>query len=473
MLALLILIPFISVIALNLPFRILMRRLAFWLAALLSILQVILVITRPLRFWSVPAGALSSLFSFNLFVDNFSLVLLLCIGIVFFVSLVVGRYMIGDSRQRFDFINLLLLALIGMNGTVMVTDIFSLYVFIEVTAVTSFILIAMQKDKLALEGAFKYIILSAVASVMMLTAIGLFVLAVGNTSFAAIAGLSNGSFPPFAKLAVGLFLCGLFIKSGIVPFHGWLPDAYTAAPAAVSVFLAGIVTKVSGVYALIRLVGVVFVPMPSIQYILMFVGALSIVMGALSALGQVNFKRILAYSSISQVGYIVLALGCGTPLALFGAVFHLFNHAIFKSLLFVNAAALEKKFGSVDINKLQGKGATMPYTAVSSVIASLSTAGLPPLSGFWSKLIIVIALWKSSRFGFASVALLASIITLAYFLLVQRKIFFSKPEADEDNSGDAGRGLVFPEMLLSGIILLIGIGFPLIVKMLSINNILW
>ncbi len=459
MLSLFILLPLLLLFVLNLPIEF-VRKSSFWLACVLLLAQVLLVLMHSIFAWSVYPDSLRSFFVFNLSVDNLTLVMLLAIGIVALVSLIVALCTISEERQRFYFINLLLICVIGMNTIVLVRDIFSLYVFIEVTSVASFILISLERNKAAIEGTFKYLILSAIATIFMLSAIAFFLLVSGDLSFASIhSAFYNQENNFILKIATSLFLCGLFIKSGVVPFHGWLPDAYSAAPACVSVLLAGIVTKVAGVYALLRLFGSVFVLTPALQSILLFAGAFSIVLAALAALTQDDFKRMLAYSSISQIGYIVLALGCGTPLAFAGAIFHFFNHAIFKSLLFVNSAALEKQFGSTDMNKLTGAGSKMPVTSFTSLIGLLSTAGIPPLSGFWSKLIIIIALFSSGKFVYAGIALLASILTLAYFLSFERRVFFSKSEPALENTGKVPFGLRFSEIALSIITAVAGVVF--------------
>jgi proton-translocating NADH-quinone oxidoreductase chain N len=456
MLSLFILAPLLLLFVLNLPINFISKS-AFWLVGGLLCIQVLLALLHSLFPWSAYPDSLGSFFVFNLAIDNLTLVMLLTIGIVSLVALIVARSTIAQERQRFHFVNLLLICVIGMNTIVLVKDIFSLYVFIEITSVASFILIALERNKPAIEGTFKYLILSAIATIFMLTAMAFFLLAAGDLSFTAIHSAFYNSGNNFIlKLGASLFLCGLFIKSGVAPFHGWVPDAYSAAPACVSVLLAGITTKVAGVYVLLRLFGSVFILNPAWQNILLFAGAFSIVMAALAALTQDDFKRLLSYSSISQVGYIILALGCGTPLAFAGAVFHFFNHAIFKSLLFVNSAVLEKQFGSTDMNKLAGLGSKSGPTGFTSLIGMLSTAGIPPLSGFWSKLIIIIALFSSGRFVYAGIALLASILTLAYFLTFQRRVFFSKTESILEDVGKISFGLRFSEISLSIITVVAG-----------------
>lgn len=463
--SLLILLPFLSILILNLPIRDLMQRIAFKLAACIALLQVIVAVVHPAAFWDFRYDPFARFFAFGFTVDNLTRVTLLSIGIVLFISLLVGKAMLVNETQRSNFVNLLLLALLGMNVTVMTTDIFSIYIFIEVTALSSFILIALPKDRLAVEGAFKYIILSAIASILMLCSIGLLLLFAGGTSFESITfALRNSGSAFLFKVSLGLFLCGLFIKSGLVPFHGWQPDAYSAASAPVSILLAGIVTKVSGVYVLLRLMVSVLGSVVMIQKLLMFIGAFSIVMGAFLALTQNNFKRLLSYSSISQIGYIILAAGCATPLAIFGAVFHFFNHAIFKSLLFANAAAVEKQTGTVDMDKMGGLAQQMPITGITSVIAFLSTAGIPPFSGFWSKLIIVIALWNAGNVIYASIALLASVITISYLLYLQRRVFFGKTQAGLAGTKEVGFNLLLPQVILATIIVIVGVFGPWILQ---------
>ena len=454
--------PFLLLVVLNLPFDVFKKRVAFWLTGELLLFQILASGSGYWFPWNICPDRWGIFFGFKLSPDNLSLIMLFTIGLTALVSLLTAAGTLQSEKQRFNFVNLLLIALAGMNTIVLVSDLFSLYLFVEVTALALFILIALDKGKAAIEGTFKYLILSAVAGVFMLTAIAFFLLTCGGVSFNALGAADGGNF--FFKLALGLFLCGLLIKSGLVPFHGWLPDAYSSAPASVSVLLAGIVTKISGVYVLLRLYGQVFTVSASLQNTLLTLGGVSIVVGACAALTQDDFKRMLAFSSISQIGYIVLGLGCGTPLGFAGAVFHFFNHAIFKSLLFVNAASLEKQAGTTDMNRLGSFGAKMPLTGLTSLIGLLSTAGVPPLAGFWSKLVIVVALFNAGRFGWASCALLASVLTLAYFLSFERRVFFGKMEPPTAKITKTPGPIAFAEILLAALTLVGGLGFIFIIR---------
>jgi multicomponent Na+:H+ antiporter subunit D len=463
--SLLILIPLFGVIVLNLVFAgsDKMKRGAFAFALVLFILQIVVAIFHHPIFWNNSLERIDIFFKTNFFVDHLSFIMFICIGMVSIASLFVARYTIPEAAGRFKFINLLILASLGMSGIVMVKDIFSLYVFMEITAISSFLLIAYPKSLESLEGSFKYLMLSAVATVLMLSAIGLLLLVSGSTSFSAIASaIGDSRNSAFITLAIGLFVCGLFIKGGLVPFHGWLPDAYMAAPASASILLAGVITKAAGIYTMIRVVTSLFPFDQAVNNVLMLIGTISIFVGALAAIGQDNFKRMLAYSSISQIGYIILGLGTGTGLGIAGAAFHLFNHAVFKSLLFVNSAAVEKEVGTCDMNKMGGISQKMPVTGATSVIAFLSTCGIPPLSGFWSKIIIVIALWQVGHYAYASLAILASIITLAYFLSMQRRVFFGKLRSGLENLKEADRGVLAVSIILAAITIGVGIFFPFV-----------
>jgi len=463
--SLMILIPLFGVIILNLLFagNVRMRRWAFLFALAVFVLQIVVAVFHHPFLWKNSLDRIDSFFGVSFFVDHLSFIMFICIGMVSITSLFVARYTMAEESGRFKFTNLLILASLGMSGIIMVKDIFSLYVFMEITAVSSFLLIAYPKSLESLEGSFKYLILSAVATVLMLSSIGLLLLVSGSTSFSAIAaGIGASRNSSLVILAVGLFICGLFIKGGLVPFHGWLPDAYMAAPAPASILLAGIVTKAAGIYTLIRIVTSLFPYDQAVNSILMFIGTISIFVGAIAAIGQDNFKRMLAYSSISQIGYIILGLGAGTGLGIAGAVFHLFNHSVFKSLLFVNSAVVEKETGTCNMNKMGGISQRMPVTGTTSVIAFLSTCGIPPLSGFWSKLIIVIALWQAGQYTYAALAVIASVITLAYFLSMQRRVFFGKLKVGLENIKDADKGVIGVSIILAAIIAGVGVFFPFV-----------
>lgn len=406
-------------------------------------------------------------------VNALSLLLLLCIGFVSFISVMIANQTV--KKKRISYVNLLMTLILGMNGMVMVTDLFSLYVFLEIIGISSFVLIAMFQSETGLEGAFKYLVMSAMASIFILTGLSLIFMQAGSLQFSQVGmsavGGQAAANPVFSYLAFILLLAGFAVKTGAVPFHSWLPDAHQSADTSVSVLLSGIVIKVAGIYGIIVLLKL-FPNVPAINMTLAIMGIVSIITGALFALRQTHFKRIVAYSSVSQMGYILLGLSTGSVLGLIGAAAHIFNHATFKSTLFSNAAALHEQAGTLDIDEMGGLQSKMPVTGISSIIAFLSTAGIPPLAGFWSKLLIIMALWAGNARVFAGIALFSSIFTAAYFLRMQKKVFFGKlPEKFADLK-EIGGSIKFAEIILTAVMIIVGVAFPFVLIYLKSKGII-
>jgi len=404
----------------------------------------------------------------NITHDGFALLMVFVIYLVALCVTFFSAHFIGDDSKvnRVPYYSLILISVSAMCGIVTTGDFFTLYIFVEVLAVTSFALISSDESKGGLEGAIKYFLLTFPASLFILFGIAFLMLTTGTFSFENIKIIIASGMPVGPVIfAVSLILLGFLIKSGVVPFHAWTPDAYEGSYAPVSAFLAGIVTKISGVYAVIRIsimLRLFEIKAYHTAELLMFLGILSIAVGALAALRQKEFKRMLAFSSISQIGYIILAAGMGTPLAIIGAIFHLVNHATFKTVLFLNSASLEKSAGTSDMSKLGGMEHAMPWTSWTSIVALLSTAGVPPLSGFWSKLLIIIALWDGGAKVYAVLALLFSVVTLAYFLIMQKKVFFGKPTEASKNAREVRPAMLAPVVVMSLIIISLGVFFPYI-----------
>jgi multicomponent Na+:H+ antiporter subunit D len=327
--------------------------------------------------------------------------------------------------------------LAGMNGLVLTGDLFSLYVFLEIASISAYILVAFSGKAESIEAAFKYAIMGSVASIFILLGIGLLYSYTSSLNMAEIASvLTNvpqGTLIGFVSI---LFLAGFGLKAAIVPFHAWLPDAHSSAPSPVSAVLSGVFIKVLGVYALSRVFFNVLGFSAKIPMIFMVLGVISMFIGAILAFAQNDIKRMFAYSSISQVGYIIFALGIGTPLAILGALFHLFNHALFKPLLFFNAGSIEYSSGIRDLNSMGGLNKKLPLVGWTSLFGALSISGVPPFGGFWSKLIIVIAALNAGHTGFAFLAVLAGVLTLIYYVKFQTLAFFGK-----ENNAFQARGI--------------------------------
>lgn len=397
--------------------------------------------------------------------DGFSLFMLFTIFLVSFgVTLFSIDYM-EHYTAKGTFYGLLMIMIGGMAGLVLSNDLFTMYVFLEVAAIASYGLVAYGLGHDELEASFKYLMLSAVATAFLLIGIALIFGITGSLKLGDIANrFAGGDLKWVLGICIGLFIFGFGLKAALVPFHSWLPDAHPSAPAPISAMLSGLLIKVSGVYALARVFLNVFGLSPELGMVLMYLGTISILVGAIIALGQNDIKRMLAYSSISQVGYIILGLGAGTPLAIMGALFHILNHALAKGLLFLNSGSIEHSTGTRSLDKMGGLGKKMPFTAASTVVGSLAVAGVPPLNGFWSKLFIIIGLLQAQKYGFALVAVLASIITLWYYILIQRKAFFGKLNEALNEVKEAPFWMVLSTVLMGLVCIIIGIGFPVVLN---------
>ena len=411
-------------------------------------------------------------FAQTLYLDSLSLLVLLVINTVALLALVFSVDYMRQYGSKGRFYSLFLLMVAGMNGIVLSHDLFGLYVFLEVAACSSYALVAFGLKKPGLEAAFKYLLLSSAASALLLLGIGLMYSQTGSLDMKTISDTLALGMPAGDKgllFISTLFLVAFCFKMAIVPFHAWLPDAYPSAPTPVSATMAGVLSKAAGVYVLARVffnvIGIQ--TMPRFGGALMALGTLSIVIGSILAVVQTDYKRLLAFSSVAQLGYIVLAFGIGSPLAFVGALYHVMNHATSKSLLFLTSGAVEQATGTRDLNQMGGLGKRMPVTATCSVFGSMAISGVPPFNGFFSKAIIIIAAISQGQetgsalyFVYALIAVLMSLLTLAYFLKVQRKAFFGLLKEQYAQVREVGFAMSFPMVALALLCLGLGVSFP-------------
>ena len=359
--------------------------------------------------------------------DGLSSFMLVTVNLVSFLVAIYSISYMEKYTDKYRFYTLFMLMLAGMNGIIVTGDLFNLFVFLEIASIASYALVAFGTEAEELEASFKYAVMGSVASSFILLGIALLYSYTSTLNMADISFiLSSKPSTMIVNFITVLFLAGFGLKAALVPFHAWLPDAHPSAPASISAMLSGVLIKVLGVYAIMRiffnLIGINTV----ILTLLMFLGVVSMLVGVILALAQWDFKRLLAYHSISQIGYVILGIGLGTPLGILGGLFHLFNHSIFKSLLFLNSGAVDYSLGTRDLQKMGGLREKMPVTANTSLIASMSIAGIPPFNGFFSKLIIIFACIQAGKMIYAICAVVASILTLASFMKVQKYAFFGK-----------------------------------------------
>lgn len=390
--------------------------------------------------------------------DHLSLLMLLIVNVVAFLSIIYSYSYITKYEDYLRFFSLFMLMLAGMNGVVLSGDIFNLFVFLEIASLASYALVGYGVGAEELEASFKYLILGAFASLLILFGIGIIYSVTGSVNMADIARfLINNSGNKAVLMATGLFLLGFGLKAGLVPFHAWLPDAHPSAPAPISAMLSGVLIKVLGIYALMRVFYHVIGVSELILNIFLVIGSLSMVVGALMGFGQDDIKRLFAFSSISQMGYVMVGIGLGTPLGIIGALFHLLNHAGFKSLMFLSAGAIEGETGTRSLSELGGLRQKMPVTSTSSVVGALSISGVPPFNGFWSKLIILLAALKVGNIWVSAIIVLTAFFTLSYYLRFQKNAIFGDIGKKVEGAREVPIPMVVPLVLLAIICLLVGI----------------
>lgn len=387
----------------------------------LSVFAVMTLGSRNHSPMSMIAGGWDLPFGIQVALDGLTAFMLVTVN---FVALVVVIYSVGYMERftaKWKYYTLFLLMLAGMNGVVITGDVFNLFVFLEIASIASYALVAFGTERQELEAAFKYAVMGSIGSLFILLAITILYSHTGTLNMADMAHRLQGSEGAAAgTTALVLFLAGFGLKSALVPFHAWLPDAHPSAPAPISAMLSGVFIKTLGIYAICRIGFNVFGMTQAALSVLLVLGLASMALGALLAIYQHDLKRMLAYSSISQVGYIFLGIAAGTPLGIMGGLLHLFNHSMFKSLLFLNSGSIEHAAGTRDLREMGGLGRRMPVTAWTMLTASMSISGVPPFSGFWSKLLIIVALAQSRLWIPAILAVLFSVVTLAYFMKANR-----------------------------------------------------
>jgi multicomponent Na+:H+ antiporter subunit D len=420
-----------------------LKRLADTLGVLstlsLLVLTLIIIIFGVRGVYNI--GSWDPSISINLVLDDFSLLLLIIVNLIGFAATVFSVSYMEQYTAKYKYYSLFLLMVGGMNGVILTGDIFNLFVFLEIASIASYALVAFGCEHEELEASFKYLVLGSIGSTLILFGIAIVYSLTGFLNMASISTAIGGNInSPLLILASVFFLVGFCIKAAIVPFHPWLPDAHPSAPAPISAMLSGVLIKALGIYALTRIFFNVIGMTELFGLILMVLGALSMTIGVFLAVGQWDFKRLLAYHSISQMGYVVLALGLGgfllatggsrlaAGLAILGGIFHLLNHSVFKSLLFLCSGSVEYATGTRQLKEMGGLREKMPVTRVTCTIASLSIAGVPPFNGFWSKLVIVIATIHAALdhpgfFVLTAVTILVSFVTLISFLKILRYVF--------------------------------------------------
>jgi formate hydrogenlyase subunit 3/multisubunit Na+/H+ antiporter MnhD subunit len=391
-------------------------------------------------------------------VDNLSA--LAGLGISFF-ALVVTIYSFGYiEKNNGRYFGYLLMTLGSALGAVFSNNLILLVVFWGFLAGLLYLLVTIRRTIAASASAKKALIIIGGTDALMIFGIGLLWKMSGTFAMEGIHITLNN---PLSYAAFLCILIAAFAKAGAVPFHSWLPDIAENAHASVAAYLPASLDKLLGVYLLARISLSLFVMNGVSNGILLVVGAVTIVFAVAIALVQHDFKRLLGYHAVSQVGYMILGIGTATPVGIAGGLFHMLNNALYKSCLFLGAGAVEKRTGTSDLSELGGLSKYMPVTFASFLIASLAISGIPPLNGFFSKWMIyqgIIELGNSKNpfwIVWLIAAMFGSALTIASFVKLLHAVFLGRASAKTVGVKEVGISMTLPMVILAATCILFGV----------------
>lgn len=416
---------------------------------------------------SVQAGNWQAPFGITFVADTLASSLVLLTAISGLAVSIYSTATIIPSRLKFGFLPILHFLLMGLCGAFLTGDIFNLYVWFEIIIISSFVLITLGSEKQQLEGAVKYFALNMLASIIFLTALGILYGLFGTLNMAdlssRIAQVENRSLVYVCAL---FFFVGFGIKSAVFPLYFWLPDSYHTPPSAVSAIFSGLLTKV-GIYALIRVFSLLFTGDVFIDKVLLGVGVLTIFSGGIGALVQTNIRKVFSYLIICHIGFMIAGLGLFSELALAGMMFYLIHDILVKTNLFFVSGIIHKIKGTVDMRKLGGLYKEYPLISLLLAIPLFSLVGIPPLSGFWPKISLLLGALEAENYIVTGMLLFGSFITLFIIGKLWAKVFWKPGNAQmeiknfvyfSDFSRTRKIFMVAPIVFLAAVSLYVGFG---------------
>ncbi|VAW74351.1 Na(+) H(+) antiporter subunit D [hydrothermal vent metagenome] len=376
--------------------------------------------------------------------DYLSSIINLIINFIAFVSILYARRSVIseiNSQKIGLFYTAFLLCFTGLLGITMTGDAFNVFVFLEISSLSTYALVAMGKDRAALLASFRYLIMGTIGATFLLIGIGLLYVSTGTLNMADLASKMPSVFHlKTTEAGIAFIILGLSIKAAVFPMHFWLPAAYRYSPSMISAFLAGTATKVA-LYALIRFIFTLFsqdnlfekIPFASLA---MTLGLIAMFAGSLRAIRENDLRSMLAWSSVAQIGYIILGISLVSQSGLAAAITHIFNHALIKSSLFFIAGCIVYYYGSCTLNNFRGLGKQMPWTSAAFVICGLSLIGIPLTAGFTSKWVLVKAAFDANLWLVAGLVILSSLLAIIYIWKFIEAAYFSPPDETITNNND-------------------------------------
>lgn len=405
-------------------------------------------------------GAWPAPYGISLVADLLAAIMVLLTGITAVAVVVYSLGSIDGDREADGYHALVHALLMGVSLAFLTGDLFNLYVAFEVMLMASFVLLALGGERAQLEGAVKYVALNLLSSAVFLAAVGALYGVAGTLNMADLAlAVQRGTAPELMTTLATLFLVAFGIKAAVFPLFFWLPASYHTPPVAVSALFAGLLTKV-GVYALVRAFTLIFTGDTAFTHgLLLVVAVVTMVSGVLGAAAQFEFRRVLSFHIVSQIGYMVLGLGLYTPLALAGTVFYLMHHIVVKANLFLVAGIVQRLCGTLELAAIGGVYRRRPTLGLLFLVPALSLAGVPPLSGFWGKLVLVKAGFDGERYVVAAAALAVSLLTLYSMTKLWNEAFWKEPAVPQETLAErVPWTLLGPVTALAAVTAALGLG---------------
>jgi multicomponent Na+:H+ antiporter subunit D len=446
---------------------VLLRRRRSWQAGWTLVMMIVSMIFSFLLLFSVwqggqplvfQSGGWPAPFGISLVADMLAAIFVVMTQLVMVTGIV---YALGSKDKVITyptFFPLFLTLATGLTGTMLTGDLFNMYVFAEVLVISGTILTAISDDKFGTEAAYKYFYISLLASFFMLLALGSLYAGYGSLNMASLAErIAAQEVSPLLWPAIAFLMVTFMVKSAVFPFHFWQPDFHTAAPTPVSAMLSSVVVKL-GVYGFLRMTSLLFVAQaPTIRIILIVLGIIGVIFGGLSALGTHNVKRMLAYSTLAQVGFILIGVGWGTTLSIAAAIIFAFNHSLIKAamLMLAGYVASRASIKSAAFDIVTGVGRSLPAAGFLFFLGSLALAGIPPTNGFVSKMLFFDSGIRAAGYQALLLVGLASIFTLMYTVRAFQRIWWQSPAGGISTKPNGDR-LLAPAILVT-LILLLGI----------------
>ena len=421
-------------------------------AALLLLATVIRDGVQVIRFggWAAPFGIVFA-------VDALGAAMVAITGVLAAATMLFGVADIRRREEQAGFYPLFLGMLAGVDGAFLTGDVFNLYVWFEVMLITSVGLLVIGRSKAQIDGALRYAVLNLFSTLFFLTGVALLYGATGTLNMADLARVVPQMEPSIQlTIAALLLFCGFGIKAGYFPLFFWLPASYHTASITVAAIFAGLLTKV-GVYACFRIFTLVFpVDGAGMREILAVIAACTMLFGVFGAAVQWDVRRILSFHIVSQIGYMLLGLAISTEAALAGAIFYVIHHIVVQANLFLVAGAIHRASGTWDLRKSGGLLRTNPLLAALFLVPALSLGGIPPLSGFWAKLLVIDATFRAGEGILAAVALFVGLLTLYSMTKIWIEAFWKPAAVERKHAGTVPLAMVLAIGFLAAITLTIG-----------------